>query len=388
MRTAHVVDALLKRNHSVVWWSSCFDHFTKTWVADRDSLLHENDQLSYKLLKGIGYKSNVSPRRFIDHRILAKSFKKQAEKMLKPDVLVVSMPAHDIAYEAVQFAVRHRIPVIVDIRDPWPDIFLNHCPSFLRPVFKRLFKHEFDMTTYLMSHATVLLAVTSTFLNWGLAYAGRPKTALDQVLFLGGETHHPVQPFSDSVLSLKQQTEGKFVVLFFGTFAFYHNPLILIEVAKRCLDKPFHFIVAGNGQYYEDVKKAVEGLSNVSLIGWTSNTDIQAILTFSHVGICPTSQDADLFPNKAFTYLSAGLPVVSAFKGDLFNLIEDKKIGFNYEAGHVQDLKEKIELLYTDKVLYEKMSAAASTVFEETCKLKSIISSYVETIEKISEEHP
>ena len=85
MRTALLADELTARGHSVIWWTSAFDHFTKKWRVDKDSEIQIKDLLRVKALKGLGYKKNVSISRFIDHRIIARKFKKYACDMDKPD---------------------------------------------------------------------------------------------------------------------------------------------------------------------------------------------------------------------------------------------------------------------------------------------------------------
>lgn len=137
MRAGYIANELIQQGaHSVTLWGSAFDHFSKTWHSKETTTLEVSDRLTVKLIKGIGYKKNISWRRFLDHRIVAKKFKVLAPLCQKPDVMVVSMPPHDLAYEAVRFATKHNIPVIVDIRDPWPDLFLNHVPKLLRPLLK------------------------------------------------------------------------------------------------------------------------------------------------------------------------------------------------------------------------------------------------------------
>ena len=39
----------------------------------------------------------------------------------RPDVVVISIPAHDVAYRFAQFAVANGIPYVIDARDKWPD---------------------------------------------------------------------------------------------------------------------------------------------------------------------------------------------------------------------------------------------------------------------------
>ena len=112
MRTGILADRLADKGHQVLWWTSAFDHFRKEWVSENDSTISLGRGIDAVLLKGRGYKKNISLQRFIDHRIVASKFSKKAEEYQKPDVMVVSTPPHDLAFEAVKFAKEKDIPTI------------------------------------------------------------------------------------------------------------------------------------------------------------------------------------------------------------------------------------------------------------------------------------
>ena len=114
LRTMLLSEKLVERGHSVVWWTSAFDHFKKDWVSNDDVEIEINDNLKVMALKGYGYKKNISLSRFIDHRLIAGKFKRMANNEPRPDLIVAALPAYDLAYEACKYAVRNRIPFVVD----------------------------------------------------------------------------------------------------------------------------------------------------------------------------------------------------------------------------------------------------------------------------------
>ena len=125
LRTAYLADKLIQRGHSVLWWASAFDHFGKRWLYDHDKEVTLDQSFTIKALKGIGYKKNVSLTRYIDHRIIARKFKRFIPSAQKPDIIVASLPSYDLAYYATAFAQENSIPSLADIRDQWPDIFVE-----------------------------------------------------------------------------------------------------------------------------------------------------------------------------------------------------------------------------------------------------------------------
>ena len=76
MRTSMLADELIRRRHEVTWWTSAFDHFEKSWLFNKEKELEYEDNFRIQLLKGIGYRKNVSIRRIIDHRLIARKFQK------------------------------------------------------------------------------------------------------------------------------------------------------------------------------------------------------------------------------------------------------------------------------------------------------------------------
>jgi len=387
LRTAYIADELNRRGHSVTWWASAFDHFQKRWIFDDQTEVKLNEQLVLKILKGIGYKKNVSISRLIDHRILATKFMQNVTSMPKPDIIVASMPAYDLSYKAVVFANKNKIPILVDIRDQWPDIFLEKMPFIPKPLMRFILHPDFRMLRETMKRATSILSMMDILLDWGLEYSERAKTWRDKVFYLGYSRPNSTSHQTPLIDKIFDKLKGKVIITFIGPFAEYHNPLSLIECAKKLEnEKDLHFILAGEGHLMSKIKKKVFSLSNVTLTGWIDQAEITSLLKKSHVGVCTTNKKAFFFPNKSFAYLSEGLPIISAFQGDLKDIIEDKQIGFYYPPMDVETLSNYILNLYKDTFLYKKMSKTATEVFDEIFDAKKIYEKYSDHIELVYED--
>lgn len=391
LRTSYYADKLIEKGHDVTWFATAFDHFSKKWLFARDTDFKLPNGLKVKAIRGAGYKKNISLARYIDHRILAWKFRKMTSIMPRPDVIVASVPAYDLAYEAVLFAKKSKVPVIVDIRDPWPDIFLEHTPAFLRSLVKKALCIDFHMVRVAIASSDSLVAPTETFLEWGLKYANRERKSSDKVFPHGykrGDTISAtgsIERFKDLFNSIRE----KFIVLFVGTISkSYHNPYILLEVAKKSLsyDK-IHFIIAGDGELFEDLKRDAKSLKNVTLTGWLDKEEIEFFLQYSKIGVCPAIKIVDLPTNKAYSYLSAGLPIISAFHGDLKRVIEKYRIGFYCPPNDADAVVNCIRLLMENKTLYADMSANAKRVFDEMFDADKVYERYAEHIECIFSDY-
>jgi glycosyltransferase involved in cell wall biosynthesis len=389
MRTALLADKLTERGHSVVWWASAFDHLRKSWVFDKDCDVELNENYKIKIIKAIGYKKNISLSRYIDYKIVARKFEKTIQGERRPDIIIASMPSYDLAYNAVMFARRNDIKILVDIRDQWPDIFLKYFPSSLRWFARLVLYKDFSKVKQVMTKADALIAMMDDLLEWGLAYAQREKTWRDRVFYLGCKKESDINNDSGRIQDLMIKIRNKFVVLFVGTFATFHNPSILIDCAARLVKSDIIFVLAGDGELFDQIKRKALSLPNVILTGWLNQKEIASLLKHSHAGVCPTPGRHDMMflPNKAFMYFSASLPVLTAFDGPLRDILERHQAGFYYEPQDAETLVEKIKVLYKNKELYNRMSRNALKMFNDEFDADKIYEEYADHIERIAGDY-
>ena len=178
--------------------------------------------------------------------------------------------------------------------------------------------------------------------------------------------------------------KDKFVVTFIGSFVRNNDPSVLVKCAGELRDKGICFVLAGDGELLEEIRSKSSSLSNVLMPGWLNAYESAYLLKHSHLGICPTSQARNAFPNKVFSYLSAGLPVVSAFEGELKEFLEKHHAGFYYPYSSADALTECIRKLHDDPVLYRDVSENAKKVFAcQMLETDMIYAEYARHIEKV-----
>ena len=75
--------------------------------------------------------------------------------------------------------------------------------------------------------------------------------------------------------------------------------------------------------------------------------------------------------NKVGDYAAAGLPVVNNQECiEYRKLVEDYQIGYNVEVSNPEELAEKIEMLYKDKSLRERLGKNNRCLAEEKIHIK------------------
>lgn len=383
LRTSYLADELVARGHKVTWWASAFDHFNKKWLFNTDKDIDLSSNFQIKIIKGTGYNKNISLQRLIDHRVLAKKFSIKAKTQPKPDVILVSMPTYELSYAAVKYANKYGIPVIVDIRDQWPDLFVKRLP-LPKFISRILLWQEFSMLKKALRNATGITAVSNDYLNWGISYTNRDKLHTDKVFYLGYKKNDANSSNLKDFENKLNKIKDKFIIVFIGTFEVVHDPRILIDCAEHLQsNQDIHFVLAGTGSLMPEIQERVKKLDNVTITGWLGQQEIDLLLSHSNVGVCTSNQNIDLFPNKAFSYCAYGLPVISSFSGELKNLSEQLKFGFYYNPNNLLELKEIILSLKNNNELYKSCSENSINSFKEIFDGNNIYKSYANHLESL-----
>ena len=385
LRTCVLAEELVRRGHEVTWWAASFSHLKKKWIEREKDRLVLDSGVNVELLHGRGYNSNVSIKRIIDHRIVARQFKQRSIEMAQPDFIVCSLPPYDLAYQAANYARQRGIPLIVDARDYWPDIFVDVMPAFLRAFVRLALSSEFRLTRDAFRQANSITAMSSDNLDWALGYCDRERRYTDRVFHLGFRAPPKLAVAKPDWL---RAIDGKFVVAFIGTFSKFHSPLVLAQAARQLQlegREDIVIVIAGAGGDIEPkVKAEVAGLQNVVMPGWLDQAGIDALLSSAAVGVCPTSTDARFFPNKTFLYFSRGLPVLSAFQGELRDVLDGDGLGHYFDHNDPTALAMHIKALCDDSETYERMRVRVEQVFRERYDESVVYTAFADHIESLA----
>ena len=139
LRTGVLGGHLARAGHDVTWWTSTVDHFRKRFHSVPGPVLSVQPRYEVRFLSGRLYHHNLSLARLRNHREIARAFRATAATVPQPDLIVCSLPPLELCVEAVHFGRERGIPVFLDVRDPWPDVFYQVLPVPLRRLGPLLF---------------------------------------------------------------------------------------------------------------------------------------------------------------------------------------------------------------------------------------------------------
>jgi len=342
MRMGVLADFLQSKGHTVIWWTSAFDHVRHDYRFKESKRLEVKTNYSIQYLKCFGYKNNKSISRFIDNKVVSSEFTKEASKDInKPDVMLVATPSIELAQQAIHYANERNIPVFLDIRDLWPDVFRDYFPKFMGWFIDLVTIPMKKTLNQICMNSTAIIGITEEFVNWGVVHSGRRKSDSDKHFPMAYVRHmHDDTELKKAHTFWKKlgvnENSGDIIVLFLGTFTKSFNFETIFEAAKKLEVKnvPIKFIFCGVGAKEKNIGSSCAKYKNCTFAGWVNAAQIHVALKFSAIGIAPyieTPNFIDNIPNKPAEYMSEGLIVATSLtKGALFELLQEKKCGFSY----------------------------------------------------------
>lgn len=393
LRTGTLAGYLSRAGHRVTWWTSTFNHVLKKHRFDRDKTIDIDHDFRIRLIHASGYTRHVSFRRLYDHAILAAKFLQMAPTEDRPDILVVSLPTLELAAAAVSFAWRNGIPVVLDIRDLWPDIFLDVVPRPLRPLAAPMLIPLRRLAECSCLRATTIIGPAQHYTEWGLAMAGRDRTVWDQEFPFA---YSSAPPSSEAITAARQCWEeqglhegnGDFIACFFGTLGRQFDLETVIHAARLTADSHprIRFVICGTGDREAVYRRAATGLKNILFPGWVGRAAIWTLMRMSEVGLapyCSSPHFAHHLPNKPIEYLSANLPIATSLKGELGTLLEIHDCGVTYQHGKPEDLARQIMFLHDNRDRLHTMSRNAGELFQHHFQAERVYPEMITYLENL-----
>lgn len=376
MRMGLLAEELRKGSNNITWWTSTLHYSNKTMRYKSDAELAVDDNYRIRFVHSIGYDKNLSIRRLRHYALEQKRFLQLAEREESiPDIIVTSMPAIEWAYASVKYAKAHNVPVFVDIRDTFPDMYLDYFPDKLKSLGNVAIAPYRRQLAWTLSNATGIIASSDGFLDWALNYADRKRIETDRVYHIsypdisGSYTHTERNKWCEMGLSTDD-----FIACFFGQFGHTVDIDTVVAAGKMFpVDSRVKFVICGVGEkrdvYLEDCKNH----PNILFPGWVNGKEIAALCAISSVGLMayrPSKNYEWSMPNKFGEYLALSQAILLQPNGLMVNYINNRYCGISYSnavelkaaidyladnPGVLADMKNNARQLYLDEFCAEKV---------------------------------
>ena len=318
---------LQKKGHNVKIFTSSKIHNTDINMIKDKSLYKEEmeDGVEYTFVRSRDYKGNGLDRilNMIDTPFKIQKAMRCFYKKEKPDVIYTSSPDLFVAFFALLFGKMHRIPVVVEIRDLWPESIVEYNGmSRKNPIIQILYQLE----KWIYKKADQLIFTMEGGKEYIKDKGWDKKINLDKVNHVNNGVD--LEEFAEDVKRYQIQDndledEKFFKVIYVGSVRRANNIETLVNVGKELKQRgndKIRIIICGDGTDRESLEKRckTEGLENVIFKGKVEKKYIPNILSKSNLNILNYKQ-ANTWKyggsqNKQFEYLASGRPICSNVK--------------------------------------------------------------------------
>lgn len=265
-----------------------------------------------------------------------------------------------------------RVPLVIEVRDLWPQVLVDMAQLDVRSPLFRLLKW-LERFLYRQADAVVILAEG----NRGAVVADGADA--NRVVFLPNSAEPSDFDVHEdrSVLRARFGMEG-LVFLYAGAHGQANGlDLVLAAAAELQTTHPdIRFWLVGDGlvkqQLVEDASR--RGLHNVVFRDPVAKQDMPALLAAADVGLHVLA-DVPLFrhgvsPNKLFDYMAAGRPVLTNTPGDVADLVATAGSGLAVEPN---ELAQGASALAATDEGERAAKGAAGRSFMETHRSRTVI---------------
>ena len=368
---------LQKNGHKVKIFTSSKIHNTEINMIQDEALYKEQlmDGVEYTFVRSRDYKGNGLDRivNMIDFPFQIRRTMKTFYKQEKPDVIYTSSPDLFVAFFALLFGRGHKIPVVVEIRDLWPESIVEYNGmSKKNPIIQVLYQLE----KWIYKKADRLIFT----MPGGKDYIKDKKW--DKVVDLEKVFHVnngvDLEEFDNNVKTLTLtdndlEDDSKFKVVYVGSIRRANNVENLVQVAKVLSEQQendISILIYGDGTERAQLEKECqEGeLHNIKFKGKVDKKYIPYILSKSDLNILNYKQAGTWkyggSQNKQFEYLASGRPICSNVKMG-HSIIEKFACGVEENIDTVKRYVEVIRV-YKEmpKEVYEEQCTNARTAAE------------------------
>lgn len=289
----------------------------------------------------------------------------------KADCMYVFMPPPLMGFAAKVISFFHRVPVMYDVQDIWPDAV--EASSFR---CSKVFKRAIGLVERLVYPFAKAISVPSAGYKQNLVGKGVGEELIEVIPNWADERVYRSLPY-DTATAKRYGAETKFNVIFAGNIGFSQSLETVLDAAGKLLDKSdIRFVLAGDGAAHTLLKRDCEarGLKNVVFTGRLPVESMPSLFSIADLLVVHL-RDHPAFrmtiPRKTQEYMACGKPILMAVGGDATELIRTTKAGVTCPPENPAEMVDAILRVYNmtpeeRRVMGENARGAYQRYFKKT----------------------
>jgi glycosyltransferase involved in cell wall biosynthesis len=275
--------------------------------------------------------------------------------VLRPDILLISIPWHDILPMAYAAAKLSGSKLVIDVRDP-----LEYWLHVSRGLSRRFYSLLVMLDYALMRKADLVVTVTP-----GLAKL-LAKHGVRAHLVMNGADTRVFRPRSQHESGKLPLCENKVTLVFNGYLGNYYDAIPLLQAIAKLpgeLKRKVVLLLVGgftDASYtrkFVRVAKELHLSGNVKVLRPIQDArKLAEVLSAADVGVI-TRVTSELYdpaiPAKFYEYLACGLPVIALTRrgSELWRLITKWGVGFACEPHDIDCITEALEKIFDESTM-------------------------------------
>lgn len=290
------------------------------------------------------------------------------------DLIIISLPPLFIGLTGLKFAQKRNIPVVLDVRDLWPEAAVS--TGYLKRGLLAYWAEK--KSEYLYKMAIKILVNSPALLEILRCQYALPDEKLEY-LANGADLEFFAQKIDHSFVERQYNLYDKFVVLYTGLLGYAQAPEVMVQAANLLKDnKDIVFLIIGTGPLASALKIQAKKLklTNVIFTGLRPHEEMPQYVSLADVCLIPYKNQETFqnnLPSKMFDYLAAGKPMIINLEGEASRIILEAQAGLLVKPEDPQALADGILKLYHDKFLREKMGMVGKTYAANNFDKKELV---------------
>lgn len=278
----------------------------------------------------------------------------------RPDIVIATSPQPFCAWAGVLVSRCRRRPLLLEIRDLWPESVA--AVGVLR---SRLVLRLIDLIAQGPCRAAARVVTVGEGYRQGLLQRGLDPARIDIVMNgVDSELFHPRA--ADPVVAAEFGLANRFVVTYCGTIGLAHGLEIVLQAGAALMARgrqDIVFLLAGDGARLDALRgdAAEAGLDNVVFTGRLERRRIPLVLATSDVCLVHLRDSetfASVMPSKIFEGAAMGLPVILGVPGFARRFVEDARCGVCMDPEDPEGLVSAVLKLADDSALRRRLGQA------------------------------
>ncbi len=355
---------LQKKGHTVKIFTSSKIHNTDINMIKDRSLYREEmeDGVEYTFVRSRDYKGNGMDRVVNMMDLPFKTWKamKLFYKKQKPDVIYTSSPDLFVAFFALRFGRKYKIPVVVEVRDLWPESIVEYNKiSRKNPVIQILYQLEkwiykkADQLIFTMEGGKEYICDKGWDKVVDLKKVNHVNNGVDLEEF---EENYKKYQIEDPDL----MNDSTFKVIYVGSIRQVNNLGTLVDAARYLKDdKSIQILIYGDGTEKKKLEEECNANNlNVKFKGRVEKKYIPFILSHSDLNVINVRAAAlnkyGCSWNKLFEYMASSKPILCNLPVK-YDLIKKYHLGITRRFADGEAYKNAIlKFVNMDKKEYEQ----------------------------------